>query len=78
MTWHRWIGDDSDVVSCLTCGGAWSEPAGQIIQSFDGNPPPPCTGNTRQCHHYAGECQNEAYGEECQIDPECNCLFCHS
>ena len=76
---HKYIGSEDSGVSCLTCGGLWSlagngKASGAYAQSLSGEWPTDCSGNTDECHHYADEC----YADECNIDPDCNCLHCRS
>lgn len=72
---HVWISTDSeDHDSCLVCGGTWAV-TDDGHEAANGDMPNPCTRNTSQCHHYSGEC-NITDGSPCQLDPECNCLFC--
>jgi len=77
---HVWTSTDSSrYLSCLVCGGAWEnvepESFGATIdmRGHDGELAPYCTGNTEQCHHYAGECPED----ECQLDAICNCVHCY-
>lgn len=82
MTLHKWISTDTpEHDTCLVCGGMWQEKyPGEVVsehESLRGEYPSHCTANTNQCHHYAGECYITD-GSECQLDPECNCLFCDS
>jgi hypothetical protein len=74
---HRWLSADEGMASCLTCGGRWTDHDGGyggVMCAIDGESAVSCTGNTDQCHHYSDEC----YADECKLDPECNCLLCHS
>jgi hypothetical protein len=72
MTFHKWVGTDSEEHSqCLTCGGLW-EQGEETHLSARGEWASNCSGNTSQCHHYGGECPED----QCQLDSECNCLFC--
>jgi hypothetical protein len=76
---HKWISTDTEEhVQCLTCGGMWvdsdPESVSSSIVAQDGEYASPCNGATDNCHHYTGECPES----ECKLDPECNCLFCHS
>ena len=82
MSLHHWISTgEQEFDTCLFCGGMWRElHPGEVLSehaSFNGEHPPLCTRNTQQCHHYANECP-VTDGSECQLDPECNCVFCHS
>jgi hypothetical protein len=70
---HKWISADADTASCLTCGGLWTSTEDAHV-ALDGELAAYCSGNTSQCHHYSDECPVD----ECKLDPECNCLSCHS
>ena len=76
---HNFIGTgERGYARCLACGGLWGTDDGDYI-SIDGKPASPCrgllaNGDGGRCHHYAHECPVD----ECSLDPECNCLFCHS
>lgn len=81
-TLHTWMSTDTpEYDTCLVCGGMWQEKyPGEVVsehQSWRGEYPSPCTANTSACHHYSGECP-VTDGSECQVDLECNCLFCDS
>lgn len=77
---HRWIGEDENIVRCLTCGGIWQHVRDRVYRedvylSFDGRVPTECLGSTDACHHYENECPRT--DEECTRQ-ECNCLSCFS
>lgn len=78
MSGHHWVGTDQDDINrCLVCGGVWQKidpkfSAYTEHYSFRGEAPSSCTHNTQQCHHYGGECPEDT----CNIDEDCNCLFC--
>jgi len=70
-------------VSCLTCGGMWQvagdgRGSGASARSLTGDLAVDCRGLSASpngsCHHYADECASAT----CDLDLECNCLFCYS
>jgi len=74
-------------LQCLTCGGVWQNnvcPAHSTKEcapyagAIDGTVAVECSTNTNQCHHYADECSTLPFTGTCSLDPDCNCLYCHS
>jgi hypothetical protein len=70
-------------VSCLICGGVWQvagdgKSSGASARGMTGDLAVDCRGLSTSrdgaCHHYADECASDT----CDIDPECNCLYCYS
>lgn len=77
---HRFIGEDENYVSCLTCGALYQELAhaddltrGAYLAN-NGGEPTYCTHNTSMGHGDPTE-QDPDIGLE-NFDHDCNCLFC--
>jgi len=71
---HRFIGvGESDLSQCLECGGLWVwDFADNSRRSLNGVLAGDCVTDIE--HHYKGECP----GENCSLNPGCNCLHCDS
>ena len=72
---HRFMSDDGDHESCLTCGAMYQlvrradDPTGGDYTAANGDDPMFCTGDTSMAHGYPGEVDGDPH-------PDCNCLFC--
>lgn len=78
---HKWIGEDENLVRCLTCGGAWyshgMSASGTVMTTgIDGEDPTDCQGLVDQCHHYKMECPKT--DDQACTRQDCNCLHCDS
>ena len=72
--WHRWMSEDEGYVSCLVCGGTWSESLVYGTTAANGDDPSPCSGDTSQGHGDPVE-HGDLTGDPRYRD-DCNCLFC--